>query len=254
LWVGIDGETAIRKLTLTGAVPTVGPLRTLPRGGPSNEPTQIVGMQAIPGSADAVIATLRGATSQVRVGTYVLDDGSPRTDVLAAPSPSSFALGPPGIIFGSADGLDAPNSAIYTMTLSSGGLSTVKTTGFLGGGIRRDGGLLFSSAGEVIDVSSPASPFKAGQLLPLQSLNTSIAVLGRRRLLVVQSDWHGQLGIGRISLSVFETSGFKEIASGFLLFKVPPLVSEIFYLGGDALVALTANGLVLIHAPFLLPP
>jgi YVTN family beta-propeller protein len=157
LWVGIDGAHAIRKVTMTSSPPVVGPLIRLTNANRTAyyNATSIAVLRGAPLSV-AVVLSLGpySYANEVRV----LDDGVQRpTTVTGTFTASSLTSGPPGYVFGN---LNSPGYFfVYTIT-SSGITQSTNYNVFRNytTNIVYSAGRVYSSSGDVIDVTNPASP------------------------------------------------------------------------------------------------
>jgi hypothetical protein len=164
LWVGLHGAAAIRKVDLTRFPPEPGEKYTLPRSthGPSS--AVYAGFTlALPGTPDSVLLALQYEDlSPTSAGVVLVDSGIARENRIDEhPGVTSLTTGPPGYLFGTdhvsdlltirvdADGLTAtPHDAVVQGALSS---------------VVYDEGFLYTTGGQVIDVTVPDAPVLAGK-------------------------------------------------------------------------------------------
>ena len=166
LWVGVDGPLSVRKVTLTTAPPTVGPLVQVPQSSsaPFGSPATAASIAVLPGSATTIaVETFAGRY----FGTYLLDDGVARTgntslDLIQA---TQIVPGPPGTFFGY--NANDTGYEIFSYTASAAGLSQKEVMNLASGFgtyIVYDRNRLYATSGDIIDVSTPGSPIAAGKI------------------------------------------------------------------------------------------
>jgi DNA-binding beta-propeller fold protein YncE len=164
LWVGLRGSHEIRKVDLSGGTPAPGARFSvdLPSGSSSPGP-----MVVLPHTRGSVAVSLHNYdVSPSFTGAVIFDEGVAR---LGQPSSLSGASrltsGPPGVLFGSDDETTAFSFGSFSVGASGlqilgGGPSFV--SGF-GTDIRYDtDGFVYATSGQVVDVSVPESPRRAG--------------------------------------------------------------------------------------------
>ena len=162
LWVGTDGDFAIRKVELGAGAPVLGAQYKLPFGANYPYQTMVGSMKPLHGSADSVIVVLASSTESV--GVVVIDNGVPR-----AAATRSFAS---CVVPGRGDTVFGANGRItsyefYTMQLSSTGLAQTTFDRLLTN-FTRDlvfaHDRVYSEGGEVVDVTTPGAPVNLGKL------------------------------------------------------------------------------------------
>ena len=247
LWVGMDGSFSMRKVTLSGATPVVGPLRRLVGttiNGTYSAAVYVQAMLPMADSADTVAALASGGPNTLAV----YDDGVPRANPNKVTSYPNFIFnGPPGSFYGLGSG------GLYWMRVLSTGIAQATFPNVLG---NQGAGTLYKAnrlyvTGTAFDVSTPSAPTAVGTLPVSGTLfdHTSpnrLCMLSQTSatyvLRLINTDTLTQQGTAvNIPASLVSTSDY---------------VTDIVYLGGDE-VALLAKGtitparLVLLHAPIL---
>lgn len=162
LWVGLDGDYALRKLELGAGAPVAGPQYKLPGGFNYPHQTQAAALEALPGNPDSVVAALRGGTSAV--GVVVIDNGVARGGAVLAYA-TCLAVGRSGEVFG-ADG-QTTGYGFYSFQVTAQGLTKKETPKLLTSFTRQlvfSHDRVYSEGGDVIDVSAPLAPVYKGKL------------------------------------------------------------------------------------------
>ena len=249
LWVGIDGAFSMRKVTLAGATPMVGPLRMLPASA-SSAAVYARTLMALPDSQNTIAAA---ATVTLGSALAVYDDGVARPTGLT--SPSSLARGPGETFFG------ATGSTLSVFTVTATGLTQTAFSNLIGAdaasGMFHAQGRLYAGS-DVIDVSNPSAPTHVGSL----PFGGYIAAHSANRVLML-SVTQAPLSSPIWQLRLLDAQIFSQLGS----VTVPaPLtggqssneqIIDLTYLGGNtvALIAGSAGTgpfrLVLLHAAML---
>jgi len=159
LWVSLEGALALREVDVTRSPPEPGAQYPLPRlyteayaatlVVPAGEPESVAFAYQYehvnPNAADAVL----------------VDSGMPRAKRLASPPGiNALALGPVGYLFGLDD-----DGNLLTIAVDADGLTATPHASIARGGPSSfvyDDGFLFTSAGQVLDVTAPNTPEVAG--------------------------------------------------------------------------------------------
>ena len=255
LWVGIDGAYAIRKITLSTTPPTVGPLEALPDPSSFSAAVSLTALAPVPGAAASVVA---GVTGEGLSEVTILDDGVPRLNYIHNNNvPSLLVEGPPGYVFG--------ESSLGTVNLDvigilAGGPSIATYGGLLsyGGQPIYQGGRLYFSGGEVVDVTNIGAPTRVGAF----GFSGSIAARSANRLLMLAGPPPTPQGAAG-TLRVLETETFTQTASVPIpgsLFGFSGSGGGLIYAGGDAVAfilnpgALSPTQLVIVHAAIVGSP
>ena len=161
LWVGMDGAFSMRKLTLAGAAPVVGPLRVLP-GQPIGQASSVTAYaQALIPLSDSPdsVAALVGFNTASIASLSAFDDGVRRpTSTPFGSSPTYVFKGPPGLFFG----MEAPT--LFLLAVSASGITQTAFPNLL---TSTSGGMFYMQdrvyiGSGVIDVSNRAAPARAG--------------------------------------------------------------------------------------------
>jgi hypothetical protein len=255
LWVGLGGDGALRKVTLTGDTPSLGPLRTLPPFSASDTtgptPHWLV---VLPGTRDSVAASVIGHFGD---GVAVYDDGVPRPTKITF-YPSQLTDGPPGTLFGYNDRTSGYD--LFVITVTGTGVSQVGFPGLLGAfhnKIVRVGQRLYAYLGEVIDVSTLSKPVRVGRF----AYEGAVAPLRPGRLVMVSAG----AAFGATDdhqLRILDTESLTQVAAVPLPGGLLPRTTQILdlaYLGGDAVAFLADDFsndrvVVVMHAAILAPP
>ena len=165
LWVGTDGDSAVRRVDLGSGAPVLGPQFKLPFGANYASATKAGAMKALHNSADSVIVVLsRSATNVDPVGVVVLDNGVARGTALYS-SATLVAPGPGDVAFGFDGGTTGYD--FYRFQVSAQG---VTQTAFprLGTDFSHEltfaHNRVYSEGGDIFDVSTPTAPVSVGKL------------------------------------------------------------------------------------------
>jgi hypothetical protein len=238
LWVGMDGAFSMRRLTLAGAAPVIGPLRVLP-GQPIGQASSVVAyaqsLVPLSDSADSV-AALVGNTLAGLASLSAFDDGVRRTTSTPfGSSPSYVFKGPPGLFFGTA------SPTLFLLAVSASGITQTAFPNLVttaGGGmfyIHYHQGRVYGDTGAVIDVANPAQPVRIGRF-PFRGL---IAARSSNRMLMLTEG----ATQGSLQLRILETDNFTQVASLAIgtTFVDILSVSGLVYLGGDGVAFLSPS-------------
>ena len=232
LWVGFDMAYSIRKVSVAGAIPVVGAQYGLPNLSAST-PATAVDLAALPGTPTSIAACIGGlGTPKVAI----LDDGVARAKLDDSRySISKLAVGPAGTLFGYEGASSGYRFTSYA--IDAGGVTLLsQQAGLIGGfymGIRYYQGRVYADSGEVVDVSDPVRPMRIGRF----AYDGVVAPRSANRLLMLAE---GPIR-GTLQLRILETDNFTQVAtvslgSGFVDL---PNISDLFYLGGDAVAFLS---------------
>jgi hypothetical protein len=161
LWVGVDGDFAIRSIDLSSDPPVVGAEHTLPQGANYPYPETAGALAILRGSASSVIVSLRSTTDFH--GVVVLDDGVARGPAVYK-NVSALVAGRNTDVYG-IDGSDT-SYAFYTIEPTATGFSSTlapKTplTEFISRAVFSDD-FLYANSGDVVDVHAPSTPVRYG--------------------------------------------------------------------------------------------
>ena len=230
LWVGFDSSSTISKFDVSNTPPvSVAWTRFLPWGRWAL-PDDLV---PLPGSATSIAASIGGDVA-------VLDDGVARpTMTNGTLSISELALGPSGTLFG----LDTVNSAFTfaSYAISASGVTVLASQEGLMGNfydvIHYHQGRVYADTGEVVDVSDPTNPVRAGKF----DFNGFVAPLSPNRTLMLTS---GPIP-DYVQLLILENNNFTPVAS--LPFDSGidggnvSCFSDLVYLGDDGVAFLSPS-------------
>ena len=165
LWVAIDGAFSVRKVDLTTSPPTAAAPTVLPKGDYGD--TASAGpMAVLPGSNTSLAVSLhRAGVSPSFSGAVVLDDGVARAMKTGGHTGASrLVAGQTGWLFGF-NNLHT-GFGFYALAVSSTGLTQTEHQGLVNGfdtDIVYAANRVYATSGEVVDVSNPATPRRAGK-------------------------------------------------------------------------------------------
>jgi hypothetical protein len=165
LWVGLHGEYAVRKVDLKGGQPDPGETYTLPPAD-FGDLAAAGPMVVLPGTADTLAISMhRDGVSPSFGGAVVLDDGVPRpTQTRGHTGASRLTSGPEGYLFGY-NNLHT-GYEFWSITVDDEGLTQEEFRDLVSGfstDIVYEDGYVFATSGELVDVSDPTLPVRAGQ-------------------------------------------------------------------------------------------
>jgi hypothetical protein len=238
LWVGIDGAFAVRKLDLRTSPPTAGTQFALPKG-QFNDIAAAGPMAVLPGSETSLAVSLhRFGVSPSFAGAAVLDDGVART------MKTNGHTGASRLVAGAAGWLFGYNNlhtgfGFYAIPITATGLTQTEHDGLVNGfdtDIVYAANRVYATSGEIVDVSNPAAPVRAGKfgfagaLAPRPSAN--------RVFMISASD-----GITRTDarLRVLDPNTFTQISSAIIGGLAQDRVFDLVDLGGDTLAFLSGG-------------
>ena len=247
LWVGMDGSFSMRKVTLSGATPVVGPLHRVV-GSTTNGTTSVAvyvqAMLPMSDSPDTVAALASGGPNTLAV----YDDGVPRANPNKVTSyPTAIFNGPPGSFYGLGSG------GLYWMRELSTGIAQATFPNLLG---NQGAGTIYKAnrlyiTGTAFDVSTPSTPTAVGTL-PFSGTLFDHTSPNRLCLLSQTSAAYVLQLINTETLTQQGTA--VNIPSN--LVSTSDWVTDIAYLGGDEVALLAGPVLkparvVLLHVPML---
>ncbi|HTQ02418.1 MAG TPA: hypothetical protein VMI54_01135 [Polyangiaceae bacterium] len=159
LWVGLHGSFTVREVDLTVSPPAPGAEYPVPPLSFEAQGVYAGRLVVLPGSTESIALSIRcdGCSAEVAV----MDAGTPRPNHVS--DLSKLAPGPSGYVFGYND-LDTGYD-FATLALDASGPTANDIEGLLDGfgtEITYDAGYVFASSGQVLDVSTPDSPVRAG--------------------------------------------------------------------------------------------
>jgi hypothetical protein len=182
----------------------------------------------------------------------VFDDGVARP-MNGSPSRlyevTRVAVGPPGYIYGYDNGSSAFTLTVYSVD-TTGTTFLSATQGLIDGFegfLLYDRNSLFSYHGEVIDVSSPTQPVRAGQF----AYAGEVAVRDASEVFML-TDEVLPFTLRRLDRATFTQIAAVELPAGVL--AATSLFNNLVYVGGDELVFLTygdnnAHNVCVAHVP-----
>jgi hypothetical protein len=159
LWVSLEGALALREVDLTRSPPEPGAQYPLPR---LYDAAYAATLVVLPGAPESVAFAYRYEhLSPSAADAVLVDSGMPRAKRLRSPPGiAALALGPAGYLFGLDD--DGP---LISIAVDAEGLTATSHASVLRAStssLAYDDGFLFTTAGEVVDVTSPDAPKVAG--------------------------------------------------------------------------------------------
>jgi hypothetical protein len=208
LWVSLKGSFKIRRVDLTSGSPVPAEQFALPPGdfgdlafaGP---------MVVLPGTTNSLgISLHRADVSPSYAGSVIVDNGVPR------PKKTSGHTGASRLTGGPAGWLCGFNNlhtgfGFYSLKINADGLASTEYDDLVGGfstDIVYATGRVYATSGEVVDVSNPASPTKAGEFA---FDGDAVLPLGAEpRLLMLSAGFSGPL-----TLRYLNTDTFSQISS-----------------------------------------
>ena len=230
LWLGFDSSSSISKFDVSNTPPVSVAVDPLPSVG------SVVGLYdlaPLPGSATSIATTIGGQVA-------ILDDGVARPTVANGRlSISALAPGPSGTLFG----LDTVDSAFTfaTYAISPSGVTLLGSQQGLMGNfydvIHYSQGRVYADTGEVVDVSDPTNPVRAGKF----DFSGFVAPLSPTRTLMLTS---GPIP-DYVQLLILENDNFTPVAS--LPFDSGidggdvSCFSDLIYLGDDGVAFLSPS-------------
>jgi YVTN family beta-propeller protein len=233
LWVGFDMADSIRKFSVSNTPPVPGAAYPLPPSTSASDRTTAYDLVALPGSPTSIAACISGGTNS-RIA--ILDDGVARPMIDASRLfVSKLASGPPGMLFGYNGVSSGYDFATYT--IGPQGVTLQATRQGLMGVYQNDihyhQGRVYADQGEVIDVSDPARPIRAGKFA-----FAGLITAGSSDRMLMLTAGRSQ---GHLQLRILETGNFTQVASLSLgtSFRDSSSAAELVYLGGDGVAFLS---------------
>ena len=219
LWIGIDGALSMRSVTLTNTPPLAadfGPMHQVPQQ--LAQPTLIAAMVTLPGAPTSVAVSL---FSSGLWELAILDNTVARhTAAVFDQVPSTLVAGAAGSLFGISS-----QAQFLTGTISATGVTSTVFASLLQTPPRqlvyRDN-RVYTNAGEIVDVTSPAHPAVMGHFTP-----TGVVALGAPNRLIVVPSASGAL------MQVLDTTTLQTTGSVPLPSDPPGNVSNLTYISPD---------------------
>jgi hypothetical protein len=240
LWVGTDGDNAIRKIVLGSGAPVMGPQYQLPPGANYPHPTLAGAMKVLPASADSVIVSLANVTTNM--GVVIMDDGVARAPAVNA-TPSCLVVGRDSHVFGTAPLMP---SDFYDLQTSPQGVASVRFDRLLMGLPRDlvfDRDRVYADTGEVVDVSAPTAPVRLG-MLPAWGAPRPLPGDATRLLLI-----SGGPRDGDTVLRTFDTTTFAMKAMVSIAGVTGYFMRDLDLLGTDSIAFIAAGDDPAIEGP-----
>lgn len=237
LWVGLDGAFAVRRVDLTTSPPTAGAQYTLPKGD-FGDTASAGPMAVLPGTTTSLAVSLhRAGVSPSFSGLAVLDDGVARmTKTRGHTGASRMVVGPTGWLFGY-NNLHT-GFGFYAVTVAATGVTQTEHSGLVGGfdtDIVYAANRVYATSGEVVDVSSPAKPVRAGkfgfagQVIPRPAQSRVLMISGA-----------STFDRTNATLRVLDPSTFTQVTSATITGVSEERVWAAVDLGGDTVAFLSS--------------
>jgi hypothetical protein len=251
LWVSINGAYALRKVILGDGDPVVDAQYTLPPGD-FGDLAWAGPMVVLPGtSASLAISLHRSGVSPSFAGVAIVDDGHPRATMTRGHTGASrLTLGPEGFVFGYNN--LSTGYGFYVLAIDDDGVTQTEHDDLIMGfktDITYAAPYVYASSGEVVDVSDPASPRRAGQF----AIAGSMVVVGDGTLLAISSGTQN----GPLRLHVLDLATFTERDSALLSMDRIGGVRSIVHAGPGVLAFLAQrdgeNALFILDNPDFVP-
>jgi hypothetical protein len=165
LWVGMDGAFAVRRVDLTTSPPTAGAQFTLPRG-QFGDSVAAGPLAVLPGAPASLAVSLHHwGYSPSFYGAVVLDNGAARAMMTPGHTGASrLVAGPTGWLFGFNN--EHTGFGFYALKVGATGLTQTEHPGLIAGfdtDIVYAANRVYATSGEVVDVSAPDMPVRAGK-------------------------------------------------------------------------------------------
>jgi hypothetical protein len=166
LWVGLHGALSLREVDLTTWPPEPRGQYVLPPGDFDRDGVHAGPMVVLPGEPDTVAVSLHfDGLSPSFAGLVVIDAGNPRPNRTRGHTGASrLAAGPPGYLFGYND--LHTGYEFYSVAVDAMGATQTEHRGLVDGfytDIEYGDGHVIATNGQVVDVSSPQMPVRAGK-------------------------------------------------------------------------------------------
>jgi hypothetical protein len=224
MWIGFDGKSTIQKFSVASTPPVPGATYS-----PLGTSTYVNDLVALPGSATS-IAGCFGAAS-----VAVIDDGVARPTIHTQSFITKLEVGPSGTLFGY-DGMSSAYT-FYSFAITASGVTQLSAQEGLMGVFQNDmhyyQGRIYADQGEVIDVSDPTNPIRAGKF----DFNGFVAPRSANRVLMLTA---GTLTT-TAQLRILDSGTFTQVASLSLGSGAGGItqLSNLVYLGDDGVAFLS---------------
>lgn len=225
LWVGIHGAFSVREVDVTQSPPKPGASYVLPPGQFAHDAVHAGPMVALPGAPESIAASLHyDGLSPSLAGVVVLDAGNPRAKLTPGHTGASrLTSGPPGYLFGF-NNLHT-GFGFYSVVVDATGAVQTEHDGLVDGfdnDIVYDSGFVLATGGEVIDVSRPDQPSRAGKFSQTGLIVPHVAQKQALMLSVVSGsgypsgfDSPNRLVLRRLNLETFREDEERMLAGNF---------------------------------------
>ena len=232
LWVGLTGDGTFRSITLTTKPATVNPTHPLPTD------QYIYTMVVLPGTTTSVVASVGDGSNSI---VHVFDDGVSRATTATVNWARRLCLGPSGYVFGY-DGYSS-GDLFTSFAVSGTGVTVVKSIAGLVDTIQNDiiwvPPRVYAYFGEVVDVSSPANPVRAGKF----NFVGAIGVRDSGHLLMMSPGIYNSTL--NPTLRMLDTTTFTQTASVTVPWDIDDESTsflDLAYLGGNRLAVVGDDG------------
>ncbi|HET9929437.1 MAG TPA: hypothetical protein VFQ35_02065 [Polyangiaceae bacterium] len=225
LWVGLHGALSIREVDLTQFPPVAGAQYVVPPGDFAFDAVHAGPMVVLPGEPESVAISLHyDGLSPSFAGLAVIDSGNPREKQTPSHTGASrLTGGPPGFLFGFND--QHTGFEFFSIAVDASGVTQSETRGLVDGfssDIRYDGGYVVATSGQVVDVTKPSAPVRAGkfpftgQVVP-HGANSRVLMLSSVSAGTSSSSGSGNnmLVLRNLNLSTFREDGETPINGRF---------------------------------------
>jgi hypothetical protein len=253
LWVGTDGDSAIRKIELGSGAPVMGPQYKLPFGSNYPYPTRAGALKVLHGNGDSVIVSLASTTAEI-VGIVVIDDGVPRTGAMRA-NASCLTVGRNNDVFG-ADGRTTAYD-FFDLQVGAQGVTPVLFPKLLTDFSRDlvfEHDRVYSEGGDVVDVSNPSAPVHVGKL-PTWGSPRPLPGDATRVLLLAGGPLNGDAILRMVDASTFAAKATVSIAgvTGYFMRDMDLLGSDSIAFIAEELTPNDAPNRLVVARTSLLP-
>ena len=248
LWVGLTGDGTFRSITLTTKPATVNPTHPLPTD------QHIYTMVVLPGTTTSIVASVGDGSNSI---IHAFDDGVSRATTATVNWAKRLCLGPSGYVFGY-DG-NSSGDLFTSFAVSSTGVTVVKSAVGLVDTIQNDiiwvPPRVYAYFGEVVDVSSPANPVRAGKF----NFVGAIGVRDSGHLLMMSPGIYNSTL--NPTLRLLDTTTFTQTASVTVPWDIDEESTsflDLAYLGGNRMAVVSDDGagwaIYFLQTPVIGPP
>jgi hypothetical protein len=216
LWVSLSGAFSLREVVLSDSEPVPGAQIVLPSA-EFGDLAAAGPMVVLPGTQRTLAISLhRAGVSPSFAGVIVMDEGTPRAKRTSGHTGASrLAAGPDGYLFGF-NNLHT-GFGFYSISVAADGVTQTEHSDLVNGfdtDIVYGHGYVYASSGEVVDVSTPDQPRRAGKFPSAGS----VVPLPDAKALVLSGASSGATttGGGLLLLRLMDTVTFTQVDSASL--------------------------------------